>query len=147
MKKLKIQIPNMLSIHCQMRVSNAAKTIEGISINSIEPGVAFIFVENDVQQSDTINAIEKAGYIVQQVESISPSEEEGETFQFKTNINCSSCVAKVTPALNAAGGICHWDVNTSSREKILSVHSKGISKQEVIDTVKNAGFQIEWVNA
>lgn len=146
MKKLKIQIPNMQSIHCQMRVSNAVKNIEGVIVNSIEPGVAFISIENDIQQSDAIKEIEKAGYMVQQVEPISQSDAEGKTFQFKTNINCSSCVTKVTSALNAAVGICHWDVNTNSREKILSVHSNGISKQEVIEAVKNAGFQIEFVN-
>lgn len=130
-----------------MRVSNAVKSIDGITINNIEPGVASISVENDVQQSDAIKAIEKAGYTVQQIESITQPEADEKTFLFKTNINCSNCVAKVASALNAVDGVCHWDVNTNSNEKTLSVHSIGISEQEVIEAVKNAGFQIELINS
>ncbi len=147
MKSLKIQIPNMQSSHCQMRVSNALKSIDGLTINNLEPGVASISVENDLQQNEAINAIEKAGYNIQQVESISQSDADGETYQFRTNINCDNCIAKISPALNAAEGICHWDVNTNSKEKILSVHSIGISKQEVMDRVKDAGFKIELINS
>lgn len=65
------------------------------------------------------------------------------TLKFKTNINCSGCVAQVTPFLNDADGICHWDVDTTNKEKILSVHSEGITEEEVMQKVKEAGFKIE----
>ena len=65
------------------------------------------------------------------------------TLLFKTNINCSGCVAKVTPFLDEAEGVCHWNVNTTDKHKILSVHSKGITQEEVIQRVQNAGFNIE----
>ena len=65
------------------------------------------------------------------------------TLKFKTNINCSGCVEKVTPFLNDANGICHWDVDTANKDKILSVHSEGITKEEVIQKVQDAGFKIE----
>lgn len=68
------------------------------------------------------------------------------TLQFKTNINCGGCVAKVTPFLNEAEGICHWDIDTSNKEKILSVHSKGITEDEIIKKVQQAGFKIELAN-
>jgi copper chaperone CopZ len=68
------------------------------------------------------------------------------TLKFKTNINCSGCVAKVTPFLNNADGICHWDVNTENKDKVLSVHSEGISEEEVIKKVQEAGFKIEPLN-
>jgi copper chaperone CopZ len=68
---------------------------------------------------------------------------ENKNFQFKTNINCSSCVATVTPFLNGAEGVSHWEVDTANKEKILTVKSEGISEQEVIDAVQNAGFKIE----
>jgi copper chaperone CopZ len=66
-----------------------------------------------------------------------------ETLKFKTNINCSGCVEKVTPFLNDANGICHWDVDTANKDKILSVHSEGITEEEVIQKVQDAGFKIE----
>lgn len=68
------------------------------------------------------------------------------TLKFKTNINCGGCVAKVTPFLNEAAGICHWEVDTTNRDKILSVHSEGISEEEVIKKVQEAGFKIEPLN-
>ncbi|CAN5328236.1 hypothetical protein BH23BAC2_BH23BAC2_00050 [soil metagenome] len=71
---------------------------------------------------------------------------EDQNFQFTTNINCSSCVAKVTPFLNDAEGICHWEVDTTNKNKVLTVKPEGISQQEVIEAVKKAGFKIEPIN-
>ena len=71
---------------------------------------------------------------------------ENKEFQFKTNINCSGCVATVKPHLDKAEGVCHWDVDTTSKGKILSVHSEGITEEEVIQRVQEAGFKIELLN-
>jgi len=66
-----------------------------------------------------------------------------EKFQFKTNINCSGCVAKVTPHLNDAEGIKEWKVDTNNPSKILSVEAEGLSEEEVKAVVQKAGFNIE----
>lgn len=71
---------------------------------------------------------------------------DNKTLKFKTNINCSGCVAKVTPFLNKAEGICHWDVNTANKDRTLTVHSEGITEKEVIQKVQEAGFKIELLN-
>lgn len=71
---------------------------------------------------------------------------ESKSFQFKTNINCSTCVAKVTPFLAEAKGIGHWVVDTTNREKILTVNSDGTSEKEIIEAVLKAGFKIERKN-
>lgn len=68
---------------------------------------------------------------------------ENQTLKFKTNINCGGCVAKVTPFLNDTEGICHWEVDTTDKDKILSIHSEGITSEQVIAKVKEAGFKIE----
>lgn len=65
---------------------------------------------------------------------------------FKTNINCEGCIAKVTPFLNEAEGISHWEVNTASKDKILTVQTESTAKETVIRKVQEAGFKIEWVN-
>lgn len=69
-----------------------------------------------------------------------------ETLQFKTNINCGGCVAKVTPKLNEIKGIASWKVDTNNPDKILTVEADTISTKEVIDTVNKAGFKIEKLN-
>lgn len=68
---------------------------------------------------------------------------ENKQFQFKTNINCGGCIASVKPHLDNAEGICHWEVDTNNKDKVLTVKSEGITEQEVIFTVQKAGFKIE----
>lgn len=71
---------------------------------------------------------------------------ENKKFQFKTNINCSSCVSKVTPFLNEAAGENQWEVDTTNRFKVLTVASEGITEQQIVDSVEKAGFKIEAVS-
>jgi len=63
------------------------------------------------------------------------------TIQFKTNINCGGCVAKVTPFLNEAAGEGLWEVDISDARKILRV--TGASEKAIIQAVKKAGFSAE----
>lgn len=71
---------------------------------------------------------------------------ENKEFQFKTNLNCGGCVSKVQFDLDNAEGVCHWNVDTDNTDKILTVSSKGITKDEVIALVKAKGFKIEPIN-
>lgn len=71
---------------------------------------------------------------------------ENKNLQFKTNINCDGCVAKVTPFLNEVEGISNWEVDTTNKDKILSVNSSKITKEDVIRKVQEAGFKIEPIN-
>ena len=61
----------------------------------------------------------------------------------KTNVNCGGCVASVKPHLDNADGICHWDVDTTNKDKVLTVKSTGITEEQVIETIQKAGFKIE----
>ena len=54
---------------------------------------------------------------------------ENKQFQFKTNINCGGCIASVKPHLDKAEGICHWEVDTANKDKVLTVKSEGITDQ------------------
>ncbi|TXK33233.1 heavy-metal-associated domain-containing protein [Pontibacter qinzhouensis] len=63
--------------------------------------------------------------------------------QFKTNINCGGCVSKVTPVLNATEGVCEWNVDTTQKDKILTVKTDSLSADEVVATVEKAGFKAQ----
>ncbi len=65
--------------------------------------------------------------------------------QFKTNINCGGCVAKVKPGLDSAHGIHAWSVDTDNPNKILTVQSDGITADEVITIVQSKGFTAQEV--
>lgn len=142
MKTIQISIPDMQSAHCQARVQSALNGIEGIQVNEIQAGRATVAVNDVQQQSAATAAIEKAGYTVAGIATAN-DQQEGATLSFKTNINCGGCVASVRPALDGNSGIAEWEVDTTSKDKILTVKTAGATPEEVINTVKNAGFKIE----
>lgn len=70
---------------------------------------------------------------------------ENTAIQFKTNINCSGCVASVKPHLDRVEGIYEWSVDTEDKDKILTVKLEGVTEAEVKELVRKAGFRIESV--
>lgn len=67
-------------------------------------------------------------------------------YQFKTNINCGGCVAKVTPALNENSDIKEWNVDTVNPNKILTVKTDNLVADDVKGIVESAGFKAEALN-
>jgi hypothetical protein len=61
--------------------------------------------------------------------------------RFKTNLNCGSCVAAVTPLLDGDGTIERWHVDTDSTDKTLTVEGDGIAPDRVEGLVAQAGFR------
>ncbi|MBB5634888.1 copper chaperone CopZ [Pedobacter cryoconitis] len=69
-----------------------------------------------------------------------------ETLKFKTNIKCGGCIATVTPHLNAMTGLEEWKVDTDVADKVLTVTGDAENlKDEILETVKKAGFQAELI--
>lgn len=66
-----------------------------------------------------------------------------QALKFKTNINCSNCVAQAKPALDAAQGVEKWEVDTNDRNKILTVEGEGLLEEDIIREVQKAGFKIQ----
>lgn len=64
-------------------------------------------------------------------------------YQFKTNINCGGCVAKVTPKLNENPNIQEWNVDTTNPAKILTVKTDNLVVDDVKRIVASAGFKAE----
>lgn len=62
--------------------------------------------------------------------------------KYKTNLNCGSCVAAVTPHLNAEGRIRRWSVDTKSPDKVLTVEGEGVGVETVERLVAAAGFRV-----
>jgi copper chaperone len=63
------------------------------------------------------------------------------TIELKTNIMCSSCVAKVTPNLNEVAGETNWKVDIQNPNKILTVNAGDITGEEVINALERAGYK------
>lgn len=69
-----------------------------------------------------------------------------ETLQFKTNIKCSGCLAKVSPYLNETLGEDNWEIDLHHPDKLLSViPEESLSKEIVQHAVKEAGYLAEQV--
>lgn len=61
--------------------------------------------------------------------------------QFKTNINCGSCIRSVTGFLDEVPGVTIWRVDTEDPRKILSVEGE-VAATAIIAAVEDAGFNI-----
>ncbi|HOT64744.1 MAG: heavy-metal-associated domain-containing protein [Dysgonomonadaceae bacterium] len=68
------------------------------------------------------------------------------TLRFKTNINCSNCLAKVTPSLNQKEGIASWNVDLDNPDKILTVETESLMPEDIVKTVKRVGFEATEMN-
>lgn len=66
-----------------------------------------------------------------------------EKIQFKTNINCDACVAKVTPVLNANTAVTQWEVDTKNPAKILTVEGDGVAVDELVASLNKIGYRAE----
>ncbi len=64
-------------------------------------------------------------------------------WQFRTNIMCNGCIAKITPVLDGAKGIASWRVDLDTPDRILTIVPDGIEPEEILALVRNAGFTIE----
>lgn len=62
---------------------------------------------------------------------------------YKTNINCGGCIATVTPFLEKAESVDKWNVDTDSKHKLLTVEGDALNKEEVVNLVQSAGFEIK----
>jgi copper chaperone len=60
--------------------------------------------------------------------------------EFKTNINCGNCIKTVTPFLNKLEEVDDWKVDTENADKILTVEGDNFTAEEIISTLKDAGF-------
>jgi copper chaperone len=69
------------------------------------------------------------------------------TIKFKTNINCSGCVAKVTPFLDQAEGIEKWEVDVIHPDKILKVETSGLKADKIVKILEKAGFKGEVIQS
>ena len=125
----------MQSEHCRMRVQNALSKLDNTVVHDIQPGTAEVSYSDETA---LVKAVQEAGY---SVENISPLNAAEDNLQFKTNINCEGCIARVTPALDAAAGSGNWSVDTSARDKVLTV--QGSDAAGITKAVESAGFRIE----
>lgn len=62
------------------------------------------------------------------------------TLKFKSNINCTGCLSKVSPVLNEEKNIHKWEVNLAHDGRILTVETDSLSSDEIKQTVQKAGF-------
>lgn len=65
------------------------------------------------------------------------------TLQFKTNIKCGGCVAKVTPHLDAVEGVEKWNVDVTKPDKVLTVSTEEADAAQIEEAVSKAGFKAE----
>jgi copper chaperone len=62
---------------------------------------------------------------------------------YKTNINCGSCLSKVSPKMLALEGVLHWEVDLGHADRLMTVEASEEVLREVSGVVASAGFRAE----
>jgi copper chaperone len=65
------------------------------------------------------------------------------TIQFKTNIKCSGCIAKVSPELNKTVGRDNWKVDLESPDKVLTISDEEVNETGVQEALAKVGYKAE----
>lgn len=65
------------------------------------------------------------------------------TKQYKTNIMCDSCIAKVTPVLNEIFGENSWTVDIKNPKKILTVSLGNADEKDFRTALEKVGYRAE----
>jgi copper chaperone len=68
-------------------------------------------------------------------------------FKFKSNINCTGCLSKVSPVLDSEEKIEAWDVDLQSVDRVLTVKTEELSAEEVKKAIATVGFSAEELTA
>jgi copper chaperone len=66
-----------------------------------------------------------------------------ETITFKTNMKCSGCIEKISPALNELAGKDHWIVDLQSPDKKLTISAEGVQAKDIQSALEKVGFKAE----
>ena len=63
--------------------------------------------------------------------------------EFKTNLKCGACVAKVEAALNALIGVGKWRVDLSHVERTLVIEEESLDVNRVSAVLSELGYRAE----
>jgi copper chaperone len=64
-------------------------------------------------------------------------------YQYKTNIMCDSCIAKVSLVLNEIAGENKWNVDLKNPKRILTVSSDSDNENKIVTALQNIGYKAE----
>ncbi len=143
MTTINIQIPDMQSPHCQLRVTRALAALDGVIINKVRPGEADVTIDHEALRTEVYDAIRESGYTIIGVAAEQPAGEGEAVRTFKTNIHCNGCAAQVAPGLDAVVGAGQWRVDIGSPDKVLTVSARNIDEAEILRAVRDAGYTIQ----
>lgn len=65
-----------------------------------------------------------------------------ETYRFKTNLKCGGCIRAITPGIESFSSIVDWSVDLENTDKVLEIQSTEDISDEVIESIKKAGFEV-----
>jgi copper chaperone len=68
-----------------------------------------------------------------------------ETIRLKTSVKCNGCIATVTPFLDSLAGLEKWSVDLNDPQRMLTADISGITAEDVIAVLQNAGYKAEKV--
>ena len=133
-----LNIEGMSCAACSQAVENALNKREGVKEANVNLPAEKAYVKYDplsLTVEDLIETVRNSGYDVQRKK---------EKISFKVGgMNCASCSQAVENNLAAADGIYEANVNIANDTGTVVYDSNIISKEELIELVEGAGYELD----
>jgi len=133
-----LNIEGMSCAACSQAVENALNKREGVKEANVNLPAEKAYVKYDplaLTVEDLIETVQNSGYDVKRKK---------EKISFKVaGMNCASCSQAVENTLAAADGIYEANVNIANDTGTVVYDSNIISKEELIELVESAGYELD----
>lgn len=157
-----IKIKGMMCGHCEKTVTEAAKTVKGVTKASsdFKKGEAKVSFDSSVTDLDTIKkAITDAGYEVREEDETCPLPVKPAIIEHRakvvdkaggikktsikiTGMTCASCAQNIEKALNKIDGVVKASVNFSFEKAAIEYDSSKVSPSEFENAITSLGYGV-----
>ena len=132
-QKATLPVRGMTCASCVVRVEKVLTKLPGVVnafVNLAAERADIVFDESTTSIADIATAINKTGF------QVPPEIKE----LVITGMTCASCVARVEKVLCRATGVTSAQVNLATERARIDMQPGGVSVQDLISVVKNAGY-------
>ncbi|MCA1778870.1 MAG: heavy metal translocating P-type ATPase, partial [Xanthomonadaceae bacterium] len=129
--RIELEVPSMHCASCVSRIEDALSDIEGLQVESVNPGTrrASLDYRDRASLRQALQALERAGY---------PVATEQQRLAIE-GMHCASCVHRVTSELEKIPEVRGAHVNLASSEAVIEI-LEGSNVEAAIEAIKRAGY-------
>ncbi|MBV0926069.1 cadmium-translocating P-type ATPase [Halomicroarcula limicola] len=133
-----LSVPEMDCPSCAGKVENSVRKLDGI--DAVDPQVttgtlSVTFDGGETSESDVVERVEKAGYGVEDAETV--------TVKFTVpEMDCPSCAGKIENALSELDGLSAYETQPTTGKVTATYDAAALGEAEIVSAIEAAGYEV-----